>query len=57
MLDPATTSRLMRSLRGDDALTKASQGALSELSGREREILELIGEGLTNSQIGNRLYL
>ncbi|MDJ0383551.1 response regulator transcription factor [Streptomyces sp. G-G2] len=57
MLDPATTSRLMRSLRGDDAPTEPSPGALAELSEREREILELIGEGLTNSQIGKRLYL
>ena len=29
----------------------------TELTEREREILELIGEGLTNRQIGERLYL
>lgn len=30
---------------------------LPGLTDREREILELIGEGLTNRQIGQRLYL
>ncbi|MEU5302691.1 response regulator [Streptomyces noursei] len=57
MLDPATTARLMRRLRGQDADTRPEEDALSGLSGREREILELIGEGLTNRQIGARLYL
>ncbi|MER5462343.1 response regulator transcription factor [Streptomyces sp. NPDC002668] len=56
MLDPATTTRLMSSLRGDSP-QNTETGALSELSAREREILDLIGEGLTNSQIGKRLYL
>ena len=31
--------------------------ALPGLADREREILALIGEGLTNRQIGQRLYL
>lgn len=31
--------------------------ALPGLTQREREILALIGEGLTNRQIGQRLYL
>ena len=30
---------------------------LSELTGQERRILELIGEGLTNRQIGERMFL
>jgi DNA-binding NarL/FixJ family response regulator len=60
MLDPATTARLMQSLRGDGAAGPAEQPeqqALAGLSPREREILGLIGEGLTNRQIGARLYL
>ncbi len=30
---------------------------LAGLTGRERKILELIGEGLTNRQIGARLFI
>jgi DNA-binding NarL/FixJ family response regulator len=57
MLDPATTARLMTSLRGDSAPAAPEQEALAALSPREREILSLIGDGLTNRQIGQRLYL
>ncbi|MFI7089886.1 response regulator [Streptomyces lydicus] len=57
MLDPATTARLMTTLRGDENATEPQADALSGLSPREREIVGLIGEGLTNRQIGKRLYL
>jgi two-component system response regulator DevR len=57
MLDPATTARLMNSLRGEDSEAEPAPDALAVLSPREREILGLIGEGLTNRQIGGRLYL
>ncbi|MFE3825641.1 response regulator [Streptomyces sp. NPDC059092] len=57
MLDPATTTRLMSSLRGEEDAPGAGADALSQLSPREREILVLIGEGLTNQEIGKRLYL
>ncbi|MFH9428399.1 response regulator [Streptomyces sp. NPDC017615] len=58
MLDPATTARLMRSLRADPAGTApALPPELESLSPREREILALIGDGLTNREIGKRLYL
>ncbi|MEW2087184.1 response regulator transcription factor [Streptomyces sp. NPDC005283] len=57
MLDPATTARLMSSLRAEPTGTEAVPPALAGLSPRERDILTLIGEGLTNRQIGKRLYL
>ncbi|MEU8684067.1 response regulator transcription factor [Streptomyces sp. NPDC048611] len=57
MLDPATTARLMHSLRGVDGDAAPAADALSGLSPREREILGLVGEGLTNRQIARRLYL
>ncbi|MGW3957348.1 response regulator [Streptomyces sp. NPDC004752] len=57
MLDPATTARLMRSLRSDPAEDAAVPSELASLSPRERDILALIGDGLTNREIGKRLYL
>ncbi|WP_327187834.1 response regulator transcription factor [Streptomyces sp. NBC_01334] len=57
MLDPATTARLMRSLRAEPAETPAVPSELASLSPRERDILALIGDGLTNREIGRKLYL
>ncbi|WP_405586182.1 response regulator [Streptomyces sp. NBC_01190] len=57
LLDPATTARLMSSLREDRSGAVPEQDTLAALSPREREILGLIGEGLTNRQIGKQLYL
>ncbi|MFE0172887.1 response regulator [Streptomyces sp. NPDC059002] len=57
LLDPATTARLMRTLRGPDEVTVEQDDRLAGLTERERDILALIGEGLTNRQIGKQLYL
>ncbi|CAM5702587.1 putative transcriptional regulatory protein DevR (DosR) [Streptomyces afghaniensis 772] len=57
MLDPETTGRLMRSLRADPSEEPAVSPELASLSPRERDILALIGHGLTNREIGKKLYL
>ncbi|MFF7144499.1 MULTISPECIES: response regulator [Streptomyces] len=57
MLDPATTARLMHSLRADPAEQPSVAPELASLSPRERDILALIGDGLTNREIGKKLYL
>ncbi|KEF06611.1 MULTISPECIES: response regulator [Streptomyces] len=54
LLDPGATARLMARVRGE---TDPVPPELARLSPREREILELVGEGLTNGQIAQRLYL
>ncbi|MCS0636928.1 response regulator transcription factor [Streptomyces sp. LP05-1] len=56
MLDPGATARVMARLRGGGRPEEQSQG-LPDLTERERDILALIGEGLTNREIGRRLYL
>jgi DNA-binding NarL/FixJ family response regulator len=56
LLDPRATGRLMARLRGEQEGDTEPE-ALPGLTEREREILVLIGEGLTNRQIGRRLYL
>jgi two-component system, NarL family, response regulator DevR len=53
MLDPQAASRVMRRMR-DQAVRS---DPLSGLTEQERRILALIGEGLTNRQIGARMYL
>ena len=53
MLDPQAASQLMARLRE----ASARRDPLAGLTGQERRILELIGEGLTNRQIGERLFL
>jgi DNA-binding NarL/FixJ family response regulator len=53
LLDPRSTARMLERLR-EQASKKDPLGALSE---QERRILELIGEGLTNRQIGERMFL
>jgi DNA-binding NarL/FixJ family response regulator len=56
MLDPGATARVMARLRGGGAQEEPPQG-LPGLTEREREILALVGEGLTNREIGKQLYL
>ncbi|GHE44799.1 response regulator [Streptomyces capitiformicae] len=56
LLDPSATTKLMARLRGGQQ-KEEEPDALPGLTDREREILALIGEGLTNRQIGQRLYL
>ncbi|WP_370423509.1 response regulator [Streptomyces sp. QH1-20] len=56
MLDPRTASRVMERLRAPRRPEVPEPGP-DLLSPRERQILELIGEGLTNRQIADRLFL
>jgi two-component system, NarL family, response regulator DevR len=53
LLDPAAASRIMRRMR--EQAERADP--LAGLTAQERRILELIGEGLTNRQIGERMFL
>ncbi|MGW7263274.1 response regulator [Streptomyces sp. NPDC054842] len=57
LLDASATAKLMARLRGGGQQAAEEPEMLPGLTDREREILELIGEGLTNRQIGQRLYL
>jgi DNA-binding NarL/FixJ family response regulator len=53
MLDPKAASQVMARLRDQSG----KRDPLAGLTGQERKILELIGEGLTNRQIGQRMFL
>ncbi|WP_458315365.1 response regulator transcription factor [Mycolicibacterium brisbanense] len=53
LLDNRAAAALMDKLRE----TAQHRDPLSALSGQERELLELLGEGLTNKQIADRMFL
>jgi two-component system response regulator DevR len=53
LLDPAATQRVLERLRNGEQ----HDSRLDALSDQEKRILELIGEGLTNRQIGEQMHL
>ncbi|WP_412078713.1 response regulator [Streptomyces xanthophaeus] len=56
MLDPRATARLMARMRGDTPKEEQVPG-LPGFTDREKQILIMVSEGLTNREIGKRLYL
>lgn len=55
LLDPVATARVLQRLR--DGGRDRGDDRLEGLTEQERRILDLIGEGLTNRAIGERLHL
>lgn len=53
LLDPKTTAALLNRIRRE----REDQDPLHALSEQERAVFDLIGEGLTNRQIGERIHL
>ena len=53
LLDPRTTARVLERMRS----AAAAKDPLTGLSEQERAVLELIGQGLTNREIGERMFL
>jgi two-component system response regulator DevR len=53
LLDNRAASALMNRIRA----SAANPGPLAGLSDQEKTVLDLIGEGLTNRQIGERMFL
>ena len=53
LIDPAVIAQVMERVRAGSA----TDGRLAALTPREREVLDLIADGLTNRQIGERMYL
>ena len=53
LLDPRTTAQVLERMRA----AAEDKGPLAGLSEQERTVLALIGEGLTNREIGERMFL
>ena len=56
-LDPAVTGRVLAIYRSAAPRGSGGGAALGALSGREREVLALIGEGKTNAEIAAALFV
>jgi two-component system response regulator DevR len=56
LLDAKASARVMQRMR-DDAADRERADPFAALTDQERRILDLIGEGLTNRQIGERMFL
>jgi len=57
LLSPGVTRRLLERVAGSLREPSDESGRLAVLTEREREVLGLVGHGLTNDEIGHKLYL
>jgi DNA-binding NarL/FixJ family response regulator len=57
LLSPEVTTRLIKAFCKQPATRLVRPPALDELTAREREVLELVAQGLSNAEIGKRLVV
>lgn len=56
-LSPSLATAILEKRRATDSLTQSEKSSIETLSEREREILDLLAQGLSNKRIASQLYL
>lgn len=57
VLDPGVAARVLTRVASGKQQAEPARAQLDTLSNREREVLELIGKGMSNADIGGNLHL
>jgi DNA-binding NarL/FixJ family response regulator len=57
VLDPKVAARVLSAVADGERAAEPARRLLASLSDREREVVTLIGQGLSNAEIGNELHL
>jgi DNA-binding NarL/FixJ family response regulator len=57
VLDPGVAARMVTAHRDEQRAAQPARKLLASLSDREREVVALIGQGLSNAEIGAQLHL
>ncbi|OLT41745.1 DNA-binding response regulator [Saccharomonospora sp. CUA-673] len=57
VLDPSVAARMVNAQRDEARAAAPARRLLASLSEREREVVGLIGQGMSNAEIGSKLHL
>jgi len=57
VLDPGVAARVLAAVADGEKIAEPARRLLASLSDREREVLTLIGQGMSNAEIGGTLHL
>lgn len=57
LIDPVTLTRLLAQVAREREQMRDAQGLLNDLTDREREILQLLADGMSNADVATKLFI